>query len=397
MKIVWSFSSQQGDVPVDDEVLKRPFVLRLRPLQLHPVLSLEDFFSAMETAVLKEGGRQLALILSRIWKKDVNPGDIERLLFRYEKYGTLYQIVSIEVFSGTLRVKLSGNVALLPEARATLQREAALLEQLNRRYGYPYLPRVYMLDSVDIRRRDFVQRMDVLLSQWFEDFHEWHFCGDKDQADSILIWDLEAGYRRASQGERHEIIRAASRILTLYFDPETYAQILPWHHGGGDFVVRSERVGIQVRLVTARGYQPLIGSAAKEGLSPPEALLLFFLDMTVRMRLDKFEGLGEAVWASDGILPSVILGFLEGLKQMKGEGRIAGDLVDRVVRMLSSLRKEDLYGRFERLMEIYRARDPGDFPCIKRNLEGHTRELHRYLESRVMEWVRRPEFGLNQD
>ena len=43
------------------------------------------------------------------------------------------------------------------------------------------------------------------------------------------------------------------------------------------------------------------------------ALLLFFLTLSIRMRLDRLDGTGDVAWADDSSLTGVWTGFLEGL------------------------------------------------------------------------------------
>ena len=44
-----------------------------------------------------------------------------------------------------------------------------------------------------------------------------------------------------------------------------------------------------------------------------DALLVFFLNLTIRMRLDRQDGIGEIVWADDIAIKGTLQGFLEGL------------------------------------------------------------------------------------
>jgi len=84
-------------------------------------------------------------------------------------------------------------------------------------------------------------------------------------------------------------------ILTLY----KYEHLPPhpsWHHAAG--ISCKEHWGVvDVRLTTARGYEPLVIFIEDQDINPVMALLYFFLDLTVRMRLDRWEGVGEIVWA----------------------------------------------------------------------------------------------------
>ena len=83
-------------------------------------------------------------------------------------------------------------------------------------------------------------------------------------------------------------------ILTGYFDTRSFAQIYPWHPAAGDFIARIAGDGVAVRLVAARQYGPLVGPP---DLPPEEALLFFFLNLTLRLRVDRLDGVGEVAWA----------------------------------------------------------------------------------------------------
>ncbi len=371
------FSSGGGDVLLDPVTLNKAFVLR--PLEPHPFLTLGDFFKAVETFLLKDGGRRLCRILGRLHRREILPEAIQEVLIRYEKYGTLYQIASVDVRLEAATERFAVSAALSPEARAALDREADLLGSLNRQYpSYPYLPRMYFRDAVGISRGPHRETFSMALSSWFTGFHEWHFTGDRGDAKAILIWDLGEGYREAAREEALEIIKQAAKILTLYYDTETFYRIYPWHHGAGDFVVKPAMEGLEVRLITVRGYEPI----PLPGLDPTprDALLFFFLDLTLKMRLDKIEGLGDPVWASPDFLPAARDGFLEALKEKEASGgNIPGRLME-ALKTLHSLRERDLFHRLQDAIEVYRHQDPIDFSCMKHHAAEHAKALYRVLQ-----------------
>jgi hypothetical protein len=107
----------------------------------------------------------------------------------------------------------------------------------------------------------------------------------------------------------------ATMILTACYDPITSFQIFPWHHAAGDFVVRLEEKGVTVRLITVRDYVPLVDWAAEpdDERSLLDALVVFFLHLSIRMRLDRLDGVKEVAWASDRCLAPIIDGFFMGL------------------------------------------------------------------------------------
>ena len=110
------FSSENGDVPVGEEMLSRPFVVR--PMEPHPFLTLGDFFNAVREFIWHEKGKTLTDILDQYSKQKIKTEDIEKLIIRYEKYGALYQIASVEGLNEKQIAKFSVSTALLDEAKA---------------------------------------------------------------------------------------------------------------------------------------------------------------------------------------------------------------------------------------------------------------------------------------
>ena len=374
MKTHYLFSSNRGDIPVEKAMLDSPFVAR--PLENHPFLTLGDFFEGIRHFVWQNQGRHLSHLLSKIQGSPVTPGDIETLVLRYEKYGTLYHVISIEAGTKKNNLKFALSVAQFQEARETLDREFQLLGRLNQKYEYPYIPQAYFKDIQVVKKGPHRETFLMALCSWFEGYHEWHFQKDHNHADAAVIWDMEKGYQSASKKEVNEIIRLASKILTLYFDPKTFQRIDPWHHGAGDFVVKKAQRGIDVRLITVRGYEPMAAFSADQSLSPGDALLLFFLELTIKMRLDKTEGIGSPLWASHSIISPARDGFLEALRLKENRGDISPVLVEGFIDHARGLSEEDLYSKLVQFARKYRFTDPIDYACIHQHLKKHAEDLY---------------------
>jgi hypothetical protein len=165
-------------------------------------------------------------------------------------------------------------------------------------------------------------------------------------------------------------------MMTLYYDIETFEQIFPWHHAAGDFVVKTQDKSLDVRLVTARQYAPMLERC--EEISVHEALLFFLLNLSVRMRLDRLDGVGIVAWADDDCVEATVGGFIEGLWTRERPGIINGNFVDGFLRFCRSLDKDDLFDGCHALID---ACDPSapDIPVIRSRLEGHVRKLHAAL------------------
>jgi hypothetical protein len=378
MEVIYLFSSPQGDVVLDAETLECPF--RLAPLEPHPFLLLKDFFEFIKNSILRDQGCTLTQFLQGLWQQEVLIEHLDRILIRYEKYGTLYHMASLEVWVAQKRIKLAVAVAFSVEAQSGLDFEFEILKQLNDYYQLPYLPQVVFKDQVTIEKNGMAETVVLMLSQWFEGFHEWHFEDPKAGEQTITVWDREKGHRSASGWECHEIIRQAAYILTLYYDLQEGYQIHPWHHGAGDFVVKSDGQSVEVRLITARGYEKLF---QKQGEKQPDALTLllyFLLNMTVKMRLDKTEGLGEPIWAHGSVVAPVLDGFFRALKIKELQGDHPAGKTAEVVTFMKSLDKKKIETWFYLQLEHYRLSEKEDYAVIRKNIENHVQDVFQALQ-----------------
>ncbi len=116
----------------------------------------------------------------------------------------------------------------------------------------------------------------MFLADWFEGFYEFHHSIDPvDNSRKLILWDGSPRPQLSLPGQTRQLYAQISKILTLYYNPETYEQIFPWHHGAGDFVVKVTDEGMDVRLVTVRQYGAMTDPSE---MSIEEALLIFFLE-----------------------------------------------------------------------------------------------------------------------
>jgi hypothetical protein len=244
----------------------------------------------------------------------------------------------------------------------------------------PYLPGIYALGEEHFHGHDPKGSMLLMLGEWFDDFHEWHLVPDPEGGGQrVCLWDTIQGERLATEEQKREIFRQASRILTLYFDDDDFRHIYPWHHAAGDFIVRTRSGRTDVRLTTARRYEPIMAFPSRDKIHAPVALVTFFLHLGLRMRLDKREGTGEVIWAAEDVLPCVIGGFLQGMEMKEGQG---GGLFKggEIAALLKSFTGDEMMGLMNPLMDHYEREDPADFAMIRRNLSRHAEELHRALQ-----------------
>ncbi len=297
---------------------------------------------------------------------------ISQVILRAEKHGAFYHPASIECVSNRGQFKFGVNVATHPEGKKWLKRESILIQHLNKKFKWGYLPKVYHADSKN--------GMFLVLCEWFEGYHEFHLSKDKTGKEQIILWDFQNGYRYLNPNEAYQLFKQITFVLILYYDLVTYDQIYPWHHAAGDFIVKTQGAGAEVKLTTVRGYTPIIGFLEQEDVNPIFALLFFFLNLTLRMRQDRLDGTKQVALVGKFCLKPTLEGFLEGLKQREGELiKTCGLCLTEFVRLLKSFQKEELYLISKRLLPLYKGKE--GFSLLSKDFENHVDSLYKAIQS----------------
>lgn len=379
MVIKYFFSAPKKDIPVGAEDFQRPFLISAR--ERHSFLTLGDYFKAIKDFVLRDHGRSLIAVLCKHLKSDIGIGSVSEMLIRTEKHGALYHLASVEVFCRGRSMKMCVSTAVSDNRKAWLSHEFELLKFLNSKFALSYLPVPYFEGDVKIRSDYGNESLSMFLTEWFENYHEWHLLIDgKGKKKEVCVWDLKNGHWLASKDQGFEIFRQASKILTLYYDIRDFSQIYPWHHAAGDFVVRNEKGIIDVKLTTARKYEPIMLFSSKDSLDPMVALTYFFLNLSIRMRLDRSDGAGVRAWADGFSMRALIQGFFEGLRIMEAGGSYGLGQVGDLPSLFKGFDQDELAGLFCPLLDVYGKEDLGDFSVIKANLGSHMKELYEAIQ-----------------
>ena len=388
MIIEYLFSSPEGDIslgPVEDPVLggedlTRPFLIT--PSEPHPFLTLRDYFEAIKEFLLKDQGEPLVRVLEERLNKEIGLDSIHEILIRSEKHGALYHLASVEIFVDKKQTKFAVSTAFSERGKEWITNEYEVLNLLNSSFKLPYLPNVHLKGEMKCQAGNGKhETVSMLLSEWFEEYHEWHLSIDENNNDQkLFIWDFQNGNRYASKEEAFEIFRQASKILTLYYDTKNFNQIYPWHHAAGDFIVKTGDRSIDVRLTTVREYQSIMNYLSEETVNPMIAIVYFFLNLTIRMRLDKLDGLGETVCAGDFSVNATTEGFFDAIRIMESEGRYHLGRPKDLLSLLKSFGEEEIRGLFHPLVDWYREGDTSEFRVIQANLRSHVNLLYHALQ-----------------
>lgn len=281
-------------------------------------ITIGDYFSA-SCKVLSQNECSILLTgLEAILKRPVSKDHVCRVLIFLEKHGAFYHPLKIRVEltdSQSLVFVLNGAVSTL--GLSLIETEYFLISRLNKAFSKQYLPHVFGLNFVETNHG----RIGFFLGEWFEGYKEFHVTDAQDQRQ-IVIWESDGRCRYLPGKTALPIYQETARILTYYYNIETFEQIFPWHHAAGDFIVQQSDGRFHIRLITVRGYSPLTefgsGKEDKKSYILP-SLLFFFFNLTIRMRLDRLDGTGKTVLLEDEVIGATIKGFLTALDEKSKE------------------------------------------------------------------------------
>ena len=374
MHFRYLLSDQHGDIELSEDDLAQPFLTS--PTETHPFLTLGDYFGALEKFITLHIATVLHSLLSGKYANEA----IGEIIIRSEKHGAFYHIASVTLpgIIGDSRFVVTS--ALSGPARASLADEINILRQLSE-ITADFVPGIYCHDTVAWETGSGRAEFLMALGEWLNGYHEWHAGRVPETGEyRIQLWDYENGYRFLSEKEVFEVLRQAAYILTYYYDQASYRQIYPWHHGAGDFIAKCGPVSTSVKLITARQYEPLVGFDQYEEADNLVALIHFLLNLTLRMRLDRLDGVYEPVWLGTYGVRAALAGFFAGLSASKENNRpmVAGE---DFLAIMQSFDAREILEMYSSLLEIYAEEDQDDFNLIREKIEAHSEELWQELQN----------------
>ncbi|UCF90929.1 MAG: hypothetical protein JSW39_21995 [Desulfobacterales bacterium] len=358
----------------------------LPPPQDQAVTSITygEYFSAVRNFVEFEDFQVILGAATQHLQTDLKVRHIEQICVFLEKHGEFYHPARIEACIQRKKIPLVLNVALSAVGQDSIQREFNVLKRLNEEFASGFLPQVYGLGQAVTPQG---HKISMFLGQWFEGYREFHISRDPaDEKEKIVIWNATPGRFFLAPRQAKELYRQAARILTFYYNLQTFEQIFPWHHAAGDFVARVENDQIDLRLITVRRYASLFkdldgaaGPCAKNAALILQALLVFFLNLSIRMRLDRLDGVGDIVWADPPAVQGALQGVLDGLVFKPQLPLLPDAPVECFRYYLSACSAADLYALCDALTRTYHPQAP-EVPVIRGNLKEHVRTLRQALD-----------------
>lgn len=383
-------SSRKNPVREDDFIWSTPIPLNRHQsaITFEPesdiFINHGDYFTAVRDFLERDGYAIITQSVSQYLNRTIAPEEIEEIRIFLDKHGEFYHPSKIEAVLQDVKILFVLNVAVTDVGKQCAQREYRLLKKLNTQYSDSFIPKVYAQGNVFTKMDQVETRM--FLGEWFEGFNEFHMSLDPDDKKyKIIVWNHEHGNFFLTPHQTMELYRQAAKILTYYYNVETFEQIFSWHHAAGDFVLKCQEDDIELKLITVRQYRSMYeNNIVSESIEPDselilEALLVFFLNMAIKMRIDRIDGVGEIVWSDDVALKGILKGFFEALTLKPEISVFAEPLNDCFRQHLLSCRRADFFDLNHAIVHTYPLQAP-EVPVIRQHLGKHVEGLYNSIK-----------------
>jgi len=344
------------------------------PFRQELPLRYGPYLEAISSFLTQDHCRALQRVLPQHLQRAVSLSEIAKIDIISEKHGALYHVAQLRVHLQQEICRLAINVAVTPQQQAFLENEYELLTLLSTSNGNQFLPTPYLAGETTYRvDAELSRTLKLFIVEWFNDFHEFHLGKDaKGPPPIIKVWDGGAPGLRLKRQQGHALYHRAAAILTACLDGRSFRQIYPWHHAAGDFIVKVEGDSVDLRLITVRDYRCLL-SPEPDFENLVAAILHFFLNMSLRMRLDRLDGVGELAWAAPDCLGPLLAGFLQSWER-KTQANAHLPSCRELLDVLRSLNQDEWLQLAEMVGEDGLV-EAGELDFIKPLLADHVSEL----------------------
>jgi len=343
-----------------------------------------DYFTAVRNFLERDRYAIITQTVSQYLHKNITSDEIEEIRIFLDKHGEFYHPSKIEAVLQAVKIPFVLNVAVTDVGKQCAQREYRLLKKLDTQYPDSFIPKVYAQSNLFTKMDQVETRM--FLGEWFEGFNEFHMSLDPDDKKyKIIVWDHVHGNFFLTPHQTMDLYRQAAKILTHYYNVLTFEQIFSWHHAAGDFVLKCQENDIELKLVTVRQYRSMYeDTIVSESIELDselilEALLVFFLNMAIKMRIDRLDGVGEIVWSDDVALKGILKGFFEALALKPMISVFSESLDDCFRQHLLSCCRADFFDLNHAIVHTYPSQAP-EVPVIRQHLEKHIEGLYNSIK-----------------
>lgn len=302
---------------------------------------------------------------------NINVDDHDNIFIFLDKHGKFYHPARIEISKKNDNICFVLNTAVNETGKMCMKYEIESLTELNKK-NLNYVPNIYFHGDVVSEESE----LSMFCGNWFENYCEFHISPFED-SQKIIVWDPSENYY-LSFDEEIEVYRQCSKIMTEYYDERSFSQISPWHHAAGDFILKKDN-GIDVKLITVRQFAPFAEVDEPDENTVLYGLLYFMINLSIRMRLDRIDGVDKTVWADEHAMDGFFKGFFEALTLKKPVIEGNSSLKECFIEYIQNVSYEDLDGMGCDLVSSYNENSP-EIPLIEMNLEKHIKNICTFLK-----------------
>ena len=383
----FSFFTSHSKVPVTQHspIWRQPIPLRLDALLKADDASVShaDYFRAAKAFLEAHSYDIIARAASQSLGRKVKVKDISEIGIHLEKHGAYYHPARVETILGQKQLAFVLNLALSESGQRFVEMDYHHLKRLNTETPLHYLPQVYGWDRISASAG---LNFGMFLGEWFDKYHEFHLAWDPSaETLKIGVWDEQRGRFFLTAEQTKTLYAKVAKILTCYYNMVSFEQILAWHHAAGDFVVNIENGKLRLRLVTVRRYAAIFDNISQDQIPAKDphrllqALLVFFLNLSIQMRLDRLEGVGDMVWSDRAAVDATLTGFLDALSMKPDIDTLPDSPPVCFMAYLSACKVSDLFDLSEAIVNRFNPNMP-ELPVIKKNLSEHVETLYGSIQ-----------------
>lgn len=330
---VFGLSPQEPPVEPTDDLWQIPLpVLRqdfypasVRPFR-QPTPTYGDYFCAARDFLEQDNAAVLCTAVSQVSGRPIKADDLSKVSVYIVKHGAYYHPGYVTVDAVGQQWPMVLNVAVSPAGQRIITDEYRNLVILNSERPKKFWPMVFGQGTGHTCRQ---QPLPMFLGQWLEGFYEFHLTQDgTGSKKNVIVWNNDQGHELLPPFQVKELLRKSTAILAYAYNPLTLEGIRGWHHAAGDFVIRPSEKSLQVRLITVRRYAPVLDIATPDVAAILDALLVYFIELSLRMRLDRLNGVGKATRHPLEVLPAICAGLFEGLALSAADRGLPDDFAE---------------------------------------------------------------------
>ncbi len=344
-----------------------------------------EYFLAAQNFLITDNGEMLCRAVRSLAETD---GRIQSLAISLEKHGAFYHPLKITIATqncSCLHLVLNG--AVKEPGLGLIKTEYQLLSSMALTVVPSFIPRVFGAGEVMLHGR----KVAFFLGEWFAGFCEFHVTRTPGE-NQVAVWQDDDTQMVIPWHHAVRIYEKTAYVLTAYYDIHTGHAIYPWHHAAGDFVVATETLQTgDVRLITIRGTAPVVERASDTSASGAHLLsrlLFYFLNLTLRMRVDRLDGTGPMVFLPQIVLDATIKGVLTALNHRANgflgagteEPPVPEDICPVFVDFVKGFSQAQLKDIMENLVDAWHP-NPAEAALVRENIYSHCSRIYRVLKN----------------